>query len=148
MRKIGTATANDIPQLCSLLAILFNQEADFKPDTNKQSAALRRIIAHPEIGRILVLRKDGDIIGMVNLLFTVSTACGGKVAWLEDLIVHPAKRGDGLGSELLQAAIALSQWECCLRITLLADRANDAAVRLYQRNGFGGSAMLPLRLAL
>lgn len=149
MIQIASATADDIPQLCSLLAILFTQEADFEPDADKQSAALREIIEHPETGRILVMREGGSIIiGMVNLLFTISTACGGKVALLEDMIVHPARRGGGLGTKLLQAAIELARREDCLRLTLLTDRANDAAIRFYQRHGFGISAMLPLRLAL
>ncbi len=148
MSQIATATADDIPQLCALLAILFTQEEDFEPDTNKQSAGLRRIIEQPETGRILVLREGNEVIGMANLLFTISTACGGKVALLEDMVVHPARRGDGMGSELLNAAIELARQEGCLRITLLSDRANDAAIRFYMRHGFGMSAMLPLRLAL
>ncbi len=148
MTQIATATAADIPQFCALLAILFTQEADFQPDASKQTAGLRQIIEHPEVGRILALREDDRIIGMVNLLFTVSTACGGKVALLEDMIVHPARSGDGLGGKLLEAAIELARREGCLRITLLTDRANDAAIGFYQRHGFGMSEMLPLRLAL
>jgi GNAT superfamily N-acetyltransferase len=148
MNQIQPATADDIPQLCKLLAILFAQEDDFQSDTAKQSAALGQIIEHPEIGRILVLRAGHGIIGMVNLLFTISTACGGKAALLEDMIVHPDHRSDGLGSKLLQAAVDLAKREGCRRITLLTDRANDAAIRFYQRHGFGMSAMLPLRLSL
>jgi len=146
--QIATATADDIPQLCALLAILFTQEEDFEPDANKQSAGLRRIIEQPDTGRILVLREGDEVVAMVNLLLTVSTACGGKAALLEDMIVHPARRGDGLGGKLLNAVIELAQQEGCLRITLLTDRANDAAIRFYQRHGFGISVMLPLRLAL
>jgi len=148
MRSIQPATTDDIPQLCELLAILFTQESDFQPDAEKQSAALHEIITHPASGQILLLRENDEIIGMVNLLFTTSTACGGKAAWLEDMIIHPARRGDGLGSQLLQAAIAFAQGEGCLRITLLTDRANDAAIRFYQRHGFGVSAMMPMRLGL
>lgn len=148
MSQIATATADDIPQLCALLAILFTQEEDFEPDANKQSAGLRRIIEQPDTGRILVLREGDEVVAMVNLLLTVSTACGGKAALLEDMIVHPARRGDGLGGKLLNAVIELAQQEGCLRITLLTDRANDAAIRFYQRHGFGISVMLPLRLAL
>ncbi len=148
MSQIASATAADIPQLCALLAILFTQEEDFEPDANKQSAGLRRIIERPETGRILVLREGNDAVGMANLLFTVSTACGGKVALLEDMVIHPARRGDGLGGKLLNAAIELARQEGCLRITLLTDRANDAAICFYQRHGFGMSVMMPLRLAL
>ena len=148
MTLIETATPDDIPQLCVLLAILFTQETDFQPDAKKQSAALREIIAHPATGRILVLREGNDIIGMVNLLFTISTACGGKVALLEDMVVHPSRHGDGLGSKLLQAAIELARSENCSRITLLTDRANDAAIRFYRRHKFEMSGMIPLRLPL
>jgi ribosomal protein S18 acetylase RimI-like enzyme len=146
--SIGLATAADIPQLCALLAILFSQEADFQPDTGKQGAALQQIIAQPDIGHILVWREGQEIVGMVSLLYSISTACGGKAAWLEDLVVLPARRGAGLGRTLLQAAIAQAQQAGCLRISLLTDRSNHAAIRFYQKHGFGESAMLPLRLAL
>ena len=148
MKEITPATIADIPQLCELLAILFAQEEDFRPDTAKQSAALRQIIGHPGTGRIIVLREGGDIPGMVNLLFTVSTACGGKVAILEDMVVRPERRNDGLGNMLLKTATAAARDEGCLRITLLSDRANDPAIRFYQRQGFTLSSMIPLRKAL
>lgn len=148
MQTISPATPDDIPQLCELLAILFTQEADFQPDEKKQSAALKLILDHPETGRILALRESGKVVGMVGLLFTVSTACGGRAALLEDMIVRPAQRGNGLGGKLLRAAVDLARQEGCLRITLLTDRANDSAIRFYQRHGFGMSEMLPLRLAL
>jgi len=146
--EISPATTDDIPQLCSLLALLFAQEADFQPDARKQSAALRQIIESPDSGRILVMRDDPACVGMVNLLFTVGTASGGRVALLEDLIVEPARRRAGIGSKLLQAAIELARDTGCLRITLLTDRSNLSAQRFYQKQGFVPSAMLPLRLML
>jgi GNAT superfamily N-acetyltransferase len=148
MNTICPATFNDIPQLCTLLAILFTLENDFQPNAEKQSVALHEIIAHPETGRILVMREGDLIIGMVNLLFTISTACGGKVAILEDMIIHPSRHNDGLGSKLLVAAKEFAQGENCKRITLLTDRANDSAIRFYQRQGFEISGMMPMRLAL
>jgi GNAT superfamily N-acetyltransferase len=48
----------------------------------------------------------------------------------------------------LKAAIDLAKREGCLRITLLTDRANDPAIRFYQRQGFALSSMIPLRLAI
>jgi GNAT superfamily N-acetyltransferase len=148
MSHIRSPTVADIPQLCELLSILFTQEADFQPDAAKQSAALSMILAQPERGNILVAEQDGRVLGMVNLLYTVSTACGGKVGLLEDMVVHPEARGEGLGSRLLQAAIESAGRAGCLRVTLLTDRANHAAVRFYQRAGFDLSSMIPLRLML
>lgn len=148
MRRIDSATPNDIPQLCALLAILFAQEADFQPDEVKQSAALRTILSKPETGCILVMREGEKILGMVNLLYTISTACGGRVALLEDMVVHPDYRQDGMGSQLLNGAKTWAQRTGCLRLTLLTDRANEPAIRFYQRHSFKLSAMIPLRLSL
>jgi hypothetical protein len=81
--QITPANASDIPALCELLALLFSQEADFKPDFDAQSRGLARIISNPEVGIILVARQGSQVLGMVNLLYTVSTALGDRVALLE-----------------------------------------------------------------
>jgi GNAT superfamily N-acetyltransferase len=146
--QINPANASDIPALCELLGILFAQEADFKPDREAQSRGLSRIISSPEVGLIVVARQDGRIVGMVSLLYTLSTALGDRVALLEDMVVSPAARGIGVGSRLLEQAIQLAHFNGCKRITLLTDRANESAQRFYQRHGFGFSAMIPLRLLL
>jgi len=144
--EISIATLDDVPQLCELLELLFSQEAEFQADHAVQSVGLRQIIEQPERGQILVARDGSLLVGMVNLLFTVSTALGGRVAILEDMIVRPDGRGSGAGSLLLQAVINAAQAAGCRRITLLTDRTNVAAQRFYQRHGFILSDMVPLRL--
>lgn len=146
--RITPANPGDIPALCELLAVLFSQEADFTPDCAAQRRGLAHIIANPALGLILVARREEEVIGMVNLLYSFSTALGERVALLEDMIVSPAARGAGLGSRLLEGAIHTARLNGCGRITLLTDRANEPAQRFYQRHGFGSSAMIPLRLLL
>src|SRR5208282_3061489 len=146
--KITEGTKDDIPGLCELLDLLFAQETEFRPDRSLQSTGLQQIIDFPECGRILVLRQGDSLIGMVNLLFTISTALGGRVALLEDMIVRPEYRGSGAGSELLQAAINLAELSGCRRITLLTDQTNESAQRFYKQHGFNLSEMVPMRLFL
>ena len=146
--QITVAQQADIPELCRLLTILFSQEEDFKPDQAAHSRGLGLIIADPQVGHILVARQNGTAIGMVNLLYTISTALGDRVALLEDMVVHPDARGVGAGSLLLKQAIELARSHGCKRITLLTDRTNEAAQRFYRRHGFKLSAMTPLRLLL
>ena len=86
--NIGPANLSDVPQLCDLLELLFSEEAEFYPNRDLQSAALRQIIESPEAGQILVLRDGRSVVGMVNLLFTISTALGGRVAIIEDMVVQ------------------------------------------------------------
>jgi ribosomal protein S18 acetylase RimI-like enzyme len=145
---ISQAIVDDIPKLCGILALLFEQEAEFRPDPKLQAAGLRRIIESPETGRILVLRDGPEIIGMVNLLFTVSTALGGRVAILEDMVVISEFRERGAGSLLLSEAVAFAKSQGCLRITLLTDKDNESAQRFYKSHGFYESAMVPMRLLL
>ncbi len=142
------ATEEDVPRLCELLAVLFTQEAEFAPDAAKQAQGLRVILSQPATGLILVLESGGNISGMVNLLFTVSTFLGARVAWLEDMIIDPAQRGQGHGSFLLEAAIREAREAGCRRITLLTDGGNVEAKAFYRRAGFVESAMAPMRLML
>ena len=145
---ITPATLDDLPALCALLTALFTQEAEFKPDEAAQRRGLARIIGDDQIGLIVVARQGGQVVGMVNLLYTVSTALGERVALLEDMVVDPLCRGAGLGATLLQGAIALARQHGCRRITLLTDGDNVAAQRFYEQNGFKPSSMVPYRLSI
>jgi GNAT superfamily N-acetyltransferase len=145
---IEKAKLEDINALCDLLTLLFSQEVEFKPDPDLQTKGLRMILNNPELGVILLARNDNRVVGMVNLLFSVSTALGAKVAILEDMVVIPTERGSGVGSRLLNAAINTARENGCQRITLLTDSDNEAAHRFYEKQGFVRSAMLPFRLML
>jgi len=85
---------------------------------------------------------------LLGVLFLPSTALGGRVALLEDMVVRPDARGGGAGSRLLAAAAEFARSAGCLRITLLTDAHNTAAQRFYGRHGFARSAMIPMRLLL
>jgi N-acetylglutamate synthase-like GNAT family acetyltransferase len=95
--QIREATLTDLPQLCGLLGLLFAQEADFKPDAERQARGLSMIIEKTEIGRIYCAVLESSIVGMVSILYTVSTAEGGRAAWMEDMVVHPDWRGHRIG---------------------------------------------------
>ena len=145
MTHIRKSQLGDIKDLLILLDYLFEQEADFTPNAALQTEGLRQIISNEEVGIILVLEHDKKTIGMVNLLFTVSTALGGKVAILEDMIIHPSYRHLGYGSLLIRAATDEAKSQSCLRITLLTDADNTEAHLFYRKHGFSSSAMVPFR---
>ena len=143
------ATLADLDALCGLLAVLFSQEAEFAPDEAAARRGLTAIIEGPEVGCILVAcTPQGEVVGMVNLLWTVSTALGQRVALLEDMVVAPTTRGGGVGSQLIEAAIATAREAGCGRITLLTDADNTDAQRFYARHGFAASPMVPWRRGL
>lgn len=146
--QYGPATIKELPQMVELLGVLFTDEAEFQPNSDKQKRALEAILANPTVGRLFVAREGKRVVAMASLLYTVSTAEGGKAAWFEDLVVHPDERKRGIGEALLKVVVDHARSEGVLRITLLTDMQNERAQAMYRRVGFVGSPMKPMRLKL
>lgn len=146
--RFDLAKTADLARLVELLGILFESEAEFSADAEKQRAALQAILADPAKGRIFVAREGRDIVAMCSLLYTISTAEGGKAALFEDLVVAPEQRKRGIGAALLKHVVEQARAEGVLRITLLTDMQNERAQAMYRRAGFVGSPMKPMRLKL
>ena len=146
--QYGPATIKELPQMVELLGVLFTDEAEFHPDADKQKRALEAILANPTIGRLFVAREGKRVVAMASLLYTVSTAEGGKAAWFEDVVVHPDERKRGIGEALLKHVVEQARAEGVMRTTLLTDMQNDRAQAMYRRVGFVGSPMRPMRLKI
>lgn len=148
LARVEPATINELDDLVELVMELFRIEEDFRPDRAKQGQGLRLILEQPNRGRIFIVRTDHKIIGMVNLLFTISTAEGGFVILMEDVIIHPDHRGHGYGTILMEHVLKFAQEKGFLRITLLTDEISAESQRFFQRFGFERSHMIPMRLNL
>ncbi len=87
-----------------------------------------------DVIRLLVARNDQGIMGTLTLaLFQIPT---GVRAWIEDVVVDEAARGQGIGEALNQRALELAK-KCGARTVDLTSRpSREAANRLYQRLGF------------
>lgn len=144
---IAEASIRDIPALCDLLSELFAQESDFQPDRDKQIAGLRLIVENPQYGKIFVMRREGTVVGMVNLLLSISLRWGGRMILLEDMIVRADCRGQGLAAALLSHAIAYARSIGAVQITLFTDAENRRAISLYERMGFCYSGNSPMRIS-
>ena len=142
------ATTSDIPTLCTLLDYLFSQEIEFKPNHETQSRGLEMILNNNNIGNIFVAKKNKTIVGMVILLYTVSTALGERVVLLEDMVVSPDERELGIGSMLLDHAVKYATEKGCKRITLLTDKMNIRAQKFYKQHKFNCSSMIPFRMII
>lgn len=143
--KVETATIEDLPELVEMVTELFRLQGDFVPDAAVQERGLALILEQPARGRIFVMRNDHRIIGMVNLLFTISTAMGGFVIQMEDVIIHPDHRGQGFGSRLLEHVIEFAETKDFKRITLLTDKISAESQNFFRKYGFEYSNMIPMR---
>ena len=148
MIDCGVARKEDLDQLVTLLGVLFSQEAELSPDPRKQRRALEALLGDPARATIYVVREAGRVIAMAALHYGISTAEGGKAAWLEDMCVLPEARGRGVGPALLEYLLDDARRRQVLRVTLLTDGNNHRAQTLYRRLGFTASSMLAMRLHL
>ena len=79
---------------------------------------------------------DGNnpILGMLSLAtFEIPT---GVRAWVEDVVVDEAARGQGAGFALVEAAIEHAKTVGARTVDLTSRPTREAANRLYQRAGF------------
>lgn len=81
-------------------------------------------------------REDGTrpILGMLTLAtFSIPT---GLRAWVEDVVVDDAARGQGAGQALVEAAVAHAGTIGARTVDLTSRPSREAANRLYRRCGF------------
>lgn len=138
VRPAGKA---DIPTMVGLLRQLFAIEDEFAFDPATQARGLSLLLDQPRAAAF-VAERDGIAIGMATAQLLVSTARGGPVATIEDVIIDKAFRGSGAGRLLIEAAEAWARDHGCLRLQLLADRENPPALDFYDRIGFGRTRMV------
>ncbi|MDQ7990870.1 MAG: GNAT family N-acetyltransferase [Candidatus Dactylopiibacterium sp.] len=137
------AQAGDLTQIAALLGGLFAIERDFRPDAARQLAALRLLLAREDalLWVADAAREGGEVVGFCSVQRLVSTAEGGAVGLVEDVVVDAAWRARGIGRALLEGAEAWARRQGMSRLQLLADEDNPAAARFYDRLGWARGNM-------
>ena len=83
---------------------------------------------------MLIARSAGAIIGTLTLvMFPLPT---GLRAWIEDVVVDEAARGQGVGAALTVEALRLAREAGARTVDLTSRPSREAAGRLYERAGF------------
>ncbi len=146
MITIRTAKPSDIPELVKLLKELFTIEEDFDFDQKKQRRGLN-LLLNSEKDCIIVaqLFNDGKVLGMCTVQTLISTAEGGQVGLLEDLIVAADFRHQGIGAKLLAGAVNWADRRGLTRLQLLADKNNRPALGFYEKQGWESTQLVCLR---
>lgn len=144
---VRSASAQDLPAMVGLLQELFAIEADFQGDPDTQERGLRLLLAQPG-ARIWVAEDGGRVVGMCTLQVLISTAEGGPVGLIEDLVVMGEFRNAGIGRMLLETAEAWAVEQGLSRLQLLADIGNGRALGFYERMGWKPTQLVGLRRKL
>jgi len=137
---IRQAQATDINQMSALLQTLFSIEADFIFDADLSQSALQKIIDDSE--RCALVASNGrKIIGMCSAQWVYSTASGKKSAWIEDVVLHPDFRGQGIGTKMMDELLVWCRDSGCNRAQLVYDLDNQPAIDFYQKQAFSSTRL-------
>ena len=132
---IRPARHDDVETMTGLLQELFKLEPDFTPDPVKQRSGLKLLLSAADAS-IFVAEYNGEIVGMCTVQKVISTAEGGMTGLLEDLIVTMRFRDSGIGHSLITFAEEWAKKQGLVRLQLLAEADNTAALKFYDRAGW------------
>jgi len=132
---IELAKVKDLSQMAKLLGVLFTIEKDFTIDFEKQLAGIEALYEQ-EGTDLLVAKYENSVIGMITMQRLISSAEGGFVGQIEDLVVYEEYRQMGVGSRLINKIRVIAQEHGYKRIQLAADVDNSHALAFYNRRGF------------
>jgi GNAT superfamily N-acetyltransferase len=104
----------------------------------RYAAAILRI--RDQGGEVLVADDGARVVGVCQLLDLAHLQHqGGHVAEIESVHVAVDRRGEGIGSRLLAAAVEWASARGCYRVQLTSNAERTDAHRFYVANGFVAS---------
>lgn len=143
---VRPAQLEDLEAMVALLQTLFALEKDFTPDPARQRRGLVRFLDGCGKHRvILVAEIDGEVAAMATVQILISTAEGGPVGLVEDVVVRREYRSHGVGRRLMAAVADWGRKRELQRLQLLADRDNAGGRRFYEKIGWRPTQLICLR---
>ena len=119
--EVARALTSLVPQLSSSAPPLEEQE-------------IADIALSPATALLVARDPRGRIVGSLTLVvFRTPT---GSRAWIEDVVVDEAQRGNGVGSALVNEALARAEAAGARTVDLTSRPSREAANRMYLRIGF------------
>lgn len=141
---VRSARHGDLEQLVQLLETLFSLEKDFSFDGAKQKKGLLMLLESCSAS-VLVAEMNAQVVGMCTGQLLVSTAEGGPVVLVEDVVVRREVQRQGVGRRLIEALEDWAMENRATRLQLLADCNNSTALLFYRKLGWVGTDLICLR---
>ncbi len=128
---------SDADELIALLRVLFTLEEDFSFNEAVQRRGIELLLSRQGAERqVFVAEKDGRVAGMCSIQTLISTAEGGLVGQVEDVVVREGCRGNGIGNALMDAVDNWAREKPLKRLQLLAEKGNTQALKFYRSRGW------------
>src|SRR3982751_2359083 len=93
----------DQQTLLDLIRQLREDDPDEGPfELTASQDAIAALLSDPSVGRIWLIRNGADVLGYVALTLGFSIEFGGRIAFVDELLIDRAHRGRGIGRAALE----------------------------------------------
>ena len=136
------ATKNDRAAVNEIALQIHGMHMQWRPDIFCAAEELypqERFDGHLKKRELYVAKIEGNVVGYA-LLIIQDLCCSGmhsqRMMVIDELGVHEAARGHGIGTEMMSDVRALAKAFRCSRMKLNVYPENEDAIRFYERSGF------------
>lgn len=128
---IRKATENDLEAVHALIL----EFAVFIKTPEKVSVTVEQMIADKDhFNCIIAEDTNGNILGFATYFFAYYSWVG-KSLYLDDLYVTRSSRGNGLGTQLLDAVFSIARENDCKKVRWQVSNWNENAISFYKKRG-------------
>lgn len=129
---VRKALASDVPEIMKLVRELALYEKAPEKVLNTEGRMLKEGFGEKPAFECLLAEKDGQVVGMSLYYYRYST-WNGRRLYMEDLVVYPENRGEGIGKLLFEETIRVARDENCSGMMWQVLDWNEPAIRFYEK---------------
>jgi GNAT superfamily N-acetyltransferase len=112
------------------------EQLGYSPEHRSFDETFAQVVRHPEAA-VFVASEGLKVIGYLAMSHRPQIRLGGRIAYIDELVVDDRRRGEGVGSALVDAALAHARGLGCKRVDLTTSRARPSYRRgFYVGHGF------------
>jgi len=132
---IRAAKDSDGPHVYPLMTQLQQSAGVEVPEEAAFVRQFRRALAEPGF-RAFVAEASGEVQGAITVWVRENLFHGGPVALIDELVVDESRRGQGIGSRLVEHVVGVCAGLGCAEVEVSTEADNQAARAFYTRHGF------------
>ena len=101
------------------------EQLGYAPEERGYDETFAQVARHPEAA-VFVAQLGARVVGYLAMSHRPQVRLGARVASVDELAVDELARGAGIGTALIEAALAHARGLHCARVDLLAARAQES----------------------
>ncbi|GHO97918.1 hypothetical protein KSF_079660 [Reticulibacter mediterranei] len=133
--QLRIATSSDLTLLVDFMRQFYAIDK-YPFDATIARRVMQQIVEDGSLGRVWLIDYVGAAIGYVVLAFGFSLEYHGRDAFIDELFLLDAYRGQRLGTRILQCVLDACPALGIHALHLEVERSNMAGQRLYRKHGF------------